>query len=411
MVALFLKTHRRWAVFNAVGLAGLLFQLAWLAALEHVGLHYLVAAVVAIELTILHNFWWHVHWTWADRPVSRAGLLRRLVRFHLTNGTVSLAGTVAVMAALVEVGHLDALAANVIAVAVCAIANFILSDRVVFAPVACAALLSLGAAAPARAADLHADAAAAFDRYARLTEARLDREMRGTLPFLWVDQLPDDRRGQAQATLRRGEIVTSRLQTRDGAGPAALHGAMCHHWVGTILIPGARLDDVVLLMQDYDRYQDVYRPAVRRSKTLSRHAGEFTVSLELFMKKVISVVLNTESDVRYIPVAPKRMQVRSVSTRIAEIADADAPGQREEPVGHGNGFLWRFNNYCALEERTEGTLVQCESISLSRDVPFGLGWLVGPFITDVPRESLEFTLGAMRKALASRVWSRSAEGL
>ena len=148
---------RRWAMFNAVGIAGLLFQLACLAILKHgLGLHYLVATVVAIELTILHNFSWHVRWTWADRPVSRASLMRRLVRFHLTNGAVSLAGSVVVMAGLVEIGHLNYLVANVIAVAVCALANFVLSDRVVFAPAVCAALLSLVAAAPANAADLHA---------------------------------------------------------------------------------------------------------------------------------------------------------------------------------------------------------------------------------------------------------------
>jgi hypothetical protein len=68
-------------------------------------------------------------------------------------------------------------------------------------------------------------------------------------------------------------------------------------------------------------------------------------------------------------------------------------------VGHDNGFLWRFNNYCGLEGRKEGTYVQCETVSLSRDVPFGLGWFIRPFITGVPRESLEFTLNAMRTAL------------
>ena len=237
--------------------------------------------------------------------------------------------------------------------------------------------------------------------YARLTEARMDGEKSGRLPFLWLDQLANDRRGQADAKLRRGEIVVSRMHTRGSDGTVTFHDAMCHHWVGTVLVPGARLDDVVTLMQSYDRYQDVYRPAVRHSKTLSRNGAHFRVSLQLFMKKIISVVLNTESDVEYIPVSPHRMQVRSTSTRIAEIADADTPHQREQPVGHDNGFLWRFNNYCALEERAEGTLVQCETISLSRDVPFGLGWLVGPFVTDVPRESLEFTLGAIRKRLSA----------
>ena len=75
MDALSLTSHgRRWTMFNAVGVVGLLFQLACLATLRDVlGLHYLVATVVAIELTILHNFSWHVRWTWADRPISRAG--------------------------------------------------------------------------------------------------------------------------------------------------------------------------------------------------------------------------------------------------------------------------------------------------------------------------------------------------
>jgi len=192
MGGLFLKTHgRRWAMFNAVGIAGLLFQLACLALLKDLlGVHYVAAAVAAIELTVLHNFYWHVRWTWADRPVSRASLMRRLVRFHLTNGAVSLAGSVAVMAGLVEIGHFNYLLANVIAVAVCALANFVLSDRVVFAPAVGAALVSLVAAVPVNAADLHPQAAAAFDRYVSLTEARLDRETSGTSPFLWIDQLP-----------------------------------------------------------------------------------------------------------------------------------------------------------------------------------------------------------------------------
>ena len=89
---------RRWTMFNAVGVVGLLFQLSWLAVLRDVlGLHYLIAAAIAIELTVLHNFSWHVRWTWADRPISRAGLISRLVRFHVTNGVVSLAGNVAVI--------------------------------------------------------------------------------------------------------------------------------------------------------------------------------------------------------------------------------------------------------------------------------------------------------------------------
>jgi hypothetical protein len=153
------------------------------------------------------------------------------------------------------------------------------------------------------------------------------------------------------------------------------------------------------LMQAYDQYSDVYRPAVRRSRVLARDGDHFVVSLQLYMKKIIGVVLNTESEVQYRRVSPSRTQVRSVSVRIAEVESTGNGGETERPVGHDDGFLWRFNNYCALESRDGGTYVQCETVSLSRATPAGLGWLIDPFVTGVPRESLEFTLNALRRAL------------
>jgi hypothetical protein len=120
------------------------------------------------------------------------------------------------------------------------------------------------------------------------------------------------------------------------------------------------------------------------------------------MKRILSVVLNTEYDVRYRPVGSNRMHVRSYATRIAEIEDPDSPMPREQPVGNDSGFLWRFNNYCSIEQRQDGTYVQCETISLTRDIPTGLGWMVGPFVKSIPRESLEFTLGRMQAALANQ---------
>ena len=116
---------------------------------------------------------------------------------------------------------------------------------------------------------------------------------------------------------------------------------------------------------------------------------------------MISVVLNTESEVSYLPAGQKRVQVRSRSTRIAEVTQPDTPDEREKPIGHDGGFLWRFNNYCALEEREPGTYVQCETLSLSRDIPIGLSWLIAPFVTSVPRESLEFTLRSLRNAVTT----------
>ena len=88
---------------------------------------------------------------------------------------------------------------------------------------------------------------------------------------------------------------------------------------------------------------------------LARDGERFTVALQLFMKNVVSVVLNTEYDASYLRLSPTRMQVRSATTRIAEVQHPDTAEEREKPVGHDDGFLWRFNNYCALEERGNGT--------------------------------------------------------
>jgi putative flippase GtrA len=124
---------RRWTVFNAVGIIGFGVQLAVLAIFLRLGLHYLAAAVLAIESAILHNFLWHERWTWRDRMLpGGGGRGRRLWRFHMLNGFVSLAGNLTVMWALVEGARLPALPANAISVGVCACVNFLASEHLVF---------------------------------------------------------------------------------------------------------------------------------------------------------------------------------------------------------------------------------------------------------------------------------------
>jgi putative flippase GtrA len=383
---------RRWARFNAVGVMGFIVQLGCLWALTHLlKIHYVLATAVAVEVTILHNFAWHARWTWMDRSSTLGATLSRFTWFNLTNGVVSIVANTLITLALVENWHVHYMLANTISVAACAVANFLVSDLFIFVTL----LMTLGTSIEA--AELRPQAAQAFDRYARLAESRMDREKRGELPFLSIDALPEGERREAEARLQRGEIVIRRQQIADdGQFPDAL----CHHWIGTVLVPRAPIGRIIRVMQRYDQYAEIYSPAIRRAKTLAHDGNSFRVYLQLFQKKVLTALLNTESVVNYVPVSSSRMQVRSVSTRIAELHDSGDGEEREKPVGHDSGFLWRFNNYCALEDRVEGTYVQCETVSLSRDVPFGLGWLVGPFVTSIPKESLEFTLLALRKAVA-----------
>ncbi|MBE3123170.1 MAG: GtrA family protein [Planctomycetes bacterium] len=124
---------RRSVVFSAVGALGIGVQLGVLWVLAgQLGWHYLAATVVATETAVLHNFVWHIRWTWADRPASVPGTLARLVRFHVTNGVVSLAGSAAVMTLLTGYLRIHYLPANIVSILVCAVVNLWLSDTVVF---------------------------------------------------------------------------------------------------------------------------------------------------------------------------------------------------------------------------------------------------------------------------------------
>jgi putative flippase GtrA len=126
----------RWGKFNLVGAMGMVVQLGSLAVFNRVSAgHYLVATAAALELTLVHNFVWHLHYTWRDRrgdPGMGAGVLGRCVRFHLSNGAVSLVGNLLLMRVLVEGARMPVVPANAIAIVCCSVVNFALGDQWVF---------------------------------------------------------------------------------------------------------------------------------------------------------------------------------------------------------------------------------------------------------------------------------------
>lgn len=125
---------KRWLKFNFVGAVGVGVQLAALSLLvSGLGMHYLAATALAVEAAVLHNFLWHERYTWADRPhAGWRGRAQRLLRFHLSNGAVSLAGNLVLMRVLVGSAGLPYLPANLITIAACGLLNFFLSDWFVF---------------------------------------------------------------------------------------------------------------------------------------------------------------------------------------------------------------------------------------------------------------------------------------
>jgi hypothetical protein len=246
------------------------------------------------------------------------------------------------------------------------------------------------------AADLQAATVAAFDRYVALTEQRLNATDQ---PFLWVDTKPAAQRQSMLRSLQSGGLVMEPLMTRDGARTIDVPDGMIHHWIGVVFVPGTTLTAAVALLQDYDRHRDIYKPNVADSRVLSRDGDHFRVRLRFFTKKGITVVVNSDHDARFFREGPDRASSRIHSTRIAEVENPGTAKERELPVGHDGGYLWRLNSYWRFLERDGGVYIQCESITLTRDIPFGLGLIVRPFVTSLPRETLTFTLTTTRQAL------------
>ena len=125
----------RFVRFNIVGIAGFGLQLGvlWVLA-DGLGVHYLAATAAAVETAVLHNYLWHRVWTWGDRKVdSLPAEFRRLGRFHLANALVSISGNLTLMYLFVAQLGVPLLPANILAVGVCALVNFLLGDRFVFA--------------------------------------------------------------------------------------------------------------------------------------------------------------------------------------------------------------------------------------------------------------------------------------
>ena len=255
---------------------------------------------------------------------------------------------------------------------------------------------------PLNAADLQAQAAQNYARYIALTQVQVDAELAQSGSCLWVERLPESRRTEALAQLRSGGVVIEKLETLDDGKPIAVPGGLIHHWIGTAFVPGATLAQTLAFMQDYNHKVEYFKPDIVRSKILKHEGDDYFVLLRFYQKKIITTVIDTDQEVHYHVVDKTHAWSRSNATRVQEVDNPGKSDERLEPEGHDRGFVWKLNTFWRFEEKDGGTYLECQAISLSRDIPTGLGWMVGSFVSSVPRESLTFTLTTARAALAKK---------
>lgn len=232
---------------------------------------------------------------------------------------------------------------------------------------------------------------AAFQSYVHDAEAMMRPSLDGAATFLWSDNEADRMR-----RVRKGETLAEPWSDRL---PARVPGGLIHDWIGAVFIPGTTLAKTLARVQDYDNHKNIYKPDVMDSRLVSHHGDDYTIYLRLLKKKIITVVLDTYHDVHYQRVSDAHWFCRSYTTRIAEVDNAGTPKEKIYPPDTGYGFMWRLNSYWRFATNEGGLVVECRAISLTRDVPFGLGFVIEPIVKKLPRESLVNTLAATRRAL------------
>jgi len=258
------------------------------------------------------------------------------------------------------------------------------------------ALGAVVAASPAGMATLQPQSLAGWTRYVAATEGRIATEITAGDRFLAQD-FGRDPAGRRQAVLS-GAIVMDQMAATDARGQEVdVPSAMVHHWRGAVLLRGATLEQVVNgLQQEVPRVGD----DVLEAAILERRPDQLRVFLKVQRRKVVTAVFNTEHLVTFHRLTPGRAWSASTATRIAELEDPHTPQERELPPGQDSGFLWRWNAYWRYEQVAGGVIAECESISLSRDVPLVLRVVAGPVIRRTARESMERTLAALRVRFA-----------
>ena len=195
--------------------------------------------------------------------------------------------------------------------------------------------------------------------------------------------------GQVEARLGapqlfKGDIVIEQVKP---VVAGDLAGAMLHHWRGTAFAPGAHAGDFERILRDFNTYPEYFAPQVTQAAVISANGDHVSVEMRVKQRHVMTVEMELTCDVAFGRFDELRRYSISRSSRITELG------------GEDHGFLWRLNTYWNYEERDGGVYLQIETVSMSRSVPKGLGWLIGPYVESIPRESIEFTLRCALSAL------------
>jgi hypothetical protein len=255
-----------------------------------------------------------------------------------------------------------------------------------------AAFIALFAPLSASAAHLDPVTTQAWDEFVQTANSEMQGRLQSGRTFLWADEDPD------RATrVHGGEIVVAPVGEHS---PMKVQSGLIHHWVGTVFVPNATLNDVLQVVRDYPRYKDLYTPGVIDSKSISTTDDKDIFSMELMNRALLlKTAFDADYESCYIRLDSHRLYSVSRTTRLQEIDQYGSPQQHTLEEGQGNGIIWRLYGITRYQERDGGVYVELEAMALSRGIPVSLRWMVDPIVRRVSRNSLSTSLEQTAKAV------------
>jgi hypothetical protein len=241
----------------------------------------------------------------------------------------------------------------------------------------------------------------AWNDWVAATESRVERELHGAGGFLTSAFVRRPWWEAERLRLFRGEALVGPVAAPDGPGSEVpVPGGWIHHWRGAIFLEGVRLGSLLEWLQHPPR-NEPGQEDVLALEVVRRQHDVLTVFIRMRRTEIVTVTYDTWHEVRYERLGTDRAASRSVATRIVELEHAGASSEREKPAGEDHGFMWRLNSYWRYEQVKGGVIAECESLTLSREAPSGVGFLVRPIADGVARQSMERALVYLRRAHAA----------
>lgn len=263
-----------------------------------------------------------------------------------------------------------------------------------------AILIVLGVHLPIGAATLKPETKAAWDAYLEAANAAMQARLQPGAHFLWLDDEPD----RAEDIRTKGPYIAPMGRHI----PKKVPSGLIHDWLGVGFIPNVRIEDILLIVRDYDRYKEIYRPGVIDSISHGTDGVKDLFSMRLANKSVLAkTALDTDCEASYFRIDDRRWYGVSNTTHIQEVDKSGTPAQRTLPEDHGTGLIWRLSSITRLEERDGGVYAELEAIALSRDIPAAFRLFVTPIVRRVSRDSLATSLHQTKIAVDASMARRT----